>query len=431
MENFARGLKVGTAAGQQIGNMANAMHEREVQAKMNDILAAAGQNGGNLGALDPGMVSDVTGLEAMGRVAAALSKTGEAQNRIFSNAMSNAHNQWRMAQQYNSDFNTAVKEGREADAANLLVSMGNSLGIPYRYNYNAREGTIGIAHVTPEGEQSMGEVSLVEAGRIARQYLADQPAFLRNSVMNNMVMAERNAELQAAGPGKWIHGVDQRTGKPVVAIPQYNLNDGSLGYYVQGVGMLRREEFDRLPVAWGRAGRAGYGLGSKKPDTPAEGTINGLYGKKGKLPPMVQKSVEAYAKEMDDATGKAYTNPYKLDVLGVFAINGIAPGDAIRIWNQNAQMLRQANPDISDEEISAAVSQRMMIALQGGGQRQAQPKRQNQTQAPSGKTAAQEAPVNQRNTLSKFDNIVDRAAREGKIPLPWFDFSAYGGLPDE
>ena len=389
MENFARGLKVGTAAGQQIGNMANAMHEREVQAKMNEILAVAGQNGGNLCALDPGMVSDVTGLEAMGRVAAALSKTGEAQNRIFSNAMSNAHNQWRMAQQYNSDFNTAVKEGREADAANLLVSMGNSLGIPYRYNYNAREGTIGIAHVTPEGEQSMGEVSLVEAGRIARQYLADQPAFLRNSVMNNMVMAERNAELQAAGPGRWIHGVDQRTGKPVVAIPQYNLNDGSLGYYVQGVGMLRREDFDRLPVAWGRAGRAGYGLGGKS-GTPAEGTINGLYGKKGKLPPMVQKSVEAYAKEMDDATGKAYTNPYKLDVLGVFAINGIAPGDAIRIWNQNAKMLRQANPDISDEEVNAAVSQRMMIALQDGGQRQAQPKGQNQTQAPSGKTAAQE-----------------------------------------
>lgn len=363
LSNLAAGLRVW-------GGVSDAYHKRDVANRVDQIMKASNGGRGDLNALDPSLVSDGVGMEAMGQITAQLSKTGQAQNQIFQNALINANNQWKMANQYMADFDEAVKNPeRQGDAANLLISMGNSMGVPYRYSMG-ENGRIKVTHVTPEGEQDMGDMSLVDAYKMAKGYMTSQDSFVKNSVMHNMAMSDINAQIQMAGASKWLTGIDPKTGRQVVAMPQYNLQNGAVEYILPGGARMTADQLGKMGIQWGTAaqtarmglrglggagggGGAGAGGGAGNPANLSlhQDTINAI------------KTFSTRSVTGEDGKTTHVVDPYKQEILTAFALQGKRPGSVSMIWDQNFNAL--VNSGVPADQASVMVYQKMLQFAQG------------------------------------------------------------------
>lgn len=258
-DSFMQGMQRGYGLSRIIDDMNRRSHEREVNGRIDEILAASNGGQTDLSTLDPKFYSDRIGMEAMGKVSQQLSQTGGYQAKIYENSMKQAKNLWGLTQQYMGDFQGALDAQDEPRARAILGSMVNQLNIPYRF---AQEGDgYRVYHVTPDGERDMGTMSLWDAYSRVKDYVNDENAFVKGSVAYNMANYETNLA-NMGDTSKWRVGVTKQ-GKQLAMVPQTFQRNGQMvgGFYVEGLGNRTVQEL--LDAGITVSGLTGAGLKEK------------------------------------------------------------------------------------------------------------------------------------------------------------------------
>ena len=236
-------------AGSEIGGtfqrIDEAMHNRAVQEKMDEILKATNERGGDITMLDPNQYSDRIGLEAMGKVTAQLANTEAYKVRIMQNNAAQARNRFSTFQQYMTDIDSAIKEGDQQRTLGLMSNMAAQSGTPYRFS-PTEDGQVRVSFVTPEGISDKGTMSMIEAYNMLRPYATNQDRFIRDSVMYGMATAEDNAMVMQ-DPRRWRTAVDAN-GNQYTLVPQRIMKNGQLvpGFLVAGPGGQRNMTMDEV-----------------------------------------------------------------------------------------------------------------------------------------------------------------------------------------
>lgn len=345
-------FRTGAEIGGAFHKMDEAMHARAVQGKMDEILKATAERGGDITMLDPNMYSDRVGLEAMGRVAGQMAQTEAWKMKAMQNNAAQARQRFATFQQYFSDIEGAIKDGDQARTVALMSNMASQSGTPYRF-MPTEDGGIRVGFVTPEGEVDKGTMTMTEAYDLLKPYATSQDRFVRDSVVYGMATQQENAEIMQ-DPRRWKQAMD-RNGNQYTLVPQRIMRNGQLvsGFLVAGPGGQRNMTLDEVA-------QAGLAVGGR-------GMAGGMGGGNA------AKQLEMYATDYAiDADGKQqkYVNPYKYDALSKLAAFGIDPAKGMAQWDSMVQQVTQANPNLTPQQISGIVYAQLLglspASAQGG-----------------------------------------------------------------
>ena len=255
-DSFMGALARGYGLAGILDDMNARAHERDVNGRIDQILAASNGGQQDLSTLDPKLYSDRVGMEALGKVSQQLSQTGEYQNKIFNNGIQQAKNLYGLAQGYMADFKSAVDANDSQRALNIYGNMMNRMNLPYRF---VQDGDgFRVYHITPEGERDMGNMSLMDVYKMTADQLNNEQMFLKGSAAYSMTNWETNQKYMA-DPAKWRYGVT-KDGKQLAMVPQTFQKDGQMvaGFYVQGLGNRTLDQLDAAGITV--AGAMGTGI---------------------------------------------------------------------------------------------------------------------------------------------------------------------------
>ena len=261
-DTFMGALQRGYGLSRILDDMNRRSHDREVNGRIDEILAASNGGTTDLSTLDPKYFSDRIGMEAMGKVTEQLSQTTGYQQKIFENSMNHAQDLWKLSQQYMTDFRTALGDQEKGIPANepraraILGTMINQLNVPYRV---VQEGDgYRVYHVTPEGEKDMGNMSMLDLYNRIKDTVSNQDTFIKGSMAYGMTNAEQNTKY-FSDTSKWRLGIT-KDGKQLAMVPQMFERNGQLvgGFYVEGLGNRTLQELADAGITVG--GVTGAGL---------------------------------------------------------------------------------------------------------------------------------------------------------------------------
>ena len=305
-DSFMGALARGYGLAGILDDMNARAHEREVNGRMDQILAASNGGQTDLSTLDPKLYSDRVGMEAMGKVSQQLSQTGEYQNKIFSNSIQQAKNLFGIAQGYMTDFNAAVKAGDSQRALNIFGNMANRMNLPYRF---VPEGEgFRLYHVTPDGEIDMGTMSLTDAYKKTADVLNNEQAFIKGSAAYSMTNWETNQK-NFSDPSKWRYAVS-KDGKQIALVPQLIERNGQMvpGFYAERLG--NRTAQDLLDAGFTIGNGAGLTAAQAARATRGGGGRRGLGGSRSQAgqPEITDDGIKIDAKTMKGLTKLADEN---------------------------------------------------------------------------------------------------------------------------
>ena len=341
---MAAAYGLGKAMGQGWHDMDAAIHERDVSTRMNDILQAVNEVGGDITMLDPKFSSDRVGLEAMGRVAKQLSNTEEYQTRIMRNNIEQAHHLYGVISQYKNDIGDSIKSGDQQRTYSLMGAAMQQLGTPYTL-FQTEDGKMHWGYKARDGVQDKGEADPVELFQELNRYIGNKGSFIKAITMHRQAMQQENSD-NWNNLSKW-RTVYDKNGTPFTAI-EMNVWDGDSyepGFMVQTPNGLVEMTSQQL-LASGLSPNRGQGL-----------RMNGGVG----------KSLEMFAMDYavgEDGKQQKYVNPYKYDVVQKLSGNGIDPASIAATWDKGIAAIIKANPEMSRELASIMLRERML----SGGQ---------------------------------------------------------------
>lgn len=362
MENMLNSYKAGLALGGSFQALDQMEHERAVNGKMNEILGAVRERGGDITMIDSSMYSDRVGLEAMGRVAKQLADTEEYKTRIMGNNIAQARHRYGVFQQYMSDIDSAVKEGDQQRVLALMGSMAAQSGTPYRFS-PTEDGQVRVGFITPDGEQEKGTMTMLEAYNMLKPYVKNKGRFIRDSVMHESVTQEENLEY-LMNPSKWRTGMDAR-GNQYTMIPQRIMRNGQLvaGFLVAGPGGQRNMTAEEVAQA-GLLGSAGGGLRT---------------GGAGGVDKNAAKIIDAASTVVDPETGEKRRDPYMAKALTMLTQQMGDPDSAMMALQEWERVLAQ--DEAVAERLAAMPAGQKAMAIIEIMQQQARPA-QKQKSAP-------------------------------------------------
>lgn len=371
MNDILNAYKAGSEIGQGFHRVGEAMHEQAVRGKMDEILRATAERGGDITMVDPNMYLDRVGLEAMGRVASDLANTEAYRTKIMQNNALHAKHRFGMFQQYMADIDDAIKQGDQGRTIGLMSNMAAQSGTPYRFS-PTEDGQIRVTFVTPEGEVDKGSMGMLEAYNLLKPYATNQDRFIRDSVMYGMATQEENMAYMM-NPSKWRTVKDARGGQYTL-IPQRIQRNGQTvpGFLVSGPGGQRNMTADEVT-------RAGF---------VAEG--GGLTGGAGGvatagLSKDTIKRLDDYSETVDPTTGQKGRDPHMFEALSMLTMaaggnadravialrDNVLPSVMSQLFDENGEPRPEA-ADVAEQWMSMTDGQKALYAVTWMMQQQAQ-----------------------------------------------------------
>ena len=357
MNEMLSAYRAGAEMGHGFHDIDAAMHNRAVQGKMDEILKATAERGGDITMIDPSLYSDRVGLEAMGKVAGQMANTEAWKLKAMQNNAEQARHRFATFQQYFTDIEGAIKDGDQSRTVALMSNMASQSGTPYRF-MPTEDGQIRVGFITPEGEVDKGTMSMTEAYDLLKPYATNQDRFIQDSVMYSMATQAENAEI-LQDPRRWKQATDGN-GNQYTLIPQRIYKNGQLvsGFLVSGPGGQRNMTMEEVS----RAGLlGGQGL-------PASG---------GGLPKGVDKVLEGYSTVVDPVSGEKSRDAHMYEALSTLTMLGggnpnqavIALRDTILPWVQSELFDANGEPkkeavDVAEQWGSMTPGQQAYLAVQ-------------------------------------------------------------------
>lgn len=392
---------LGKAMGQGWHDMDAAIHERDVSTRMNDILQAVNEVGGDITMLDPKFSSDRVGLEAMGRVAKQLSNTEEYQTRIMRNNIEQAHHLYGVISQYKNDIGDSIKSGDQQRTYSLMGAAMQQLGTPYTL-FQTEDGKMHWGYKTRDGVQDKGEADPVELFQELNRYIGNKGSFIKAITMHRQAMQQENSD-NWNDLSKW-RTVYDKNGTPFTAI-EMNVWDGDSyepGFMVQTPNGLVEMTSQQL-LASGLSPNRGQGL-----------RMGGGVGKDA------AKIIDAASTVVDPETGEKRRDPYMAKALTMLTQQMGDPDSAMMALQEWERVLAQ--DEAVAERLAAMPAGQKAMAIIEIMQQQARP-------------AQKQKPVPQKDSdrAGLHARIRDAAAGKGKpdriATMPAHQSGSFGLYP--
>lgn len=341
--DILQAFQTGSALGGAFQNLDQYEHERAVKSRMDELLGAAGQHGGDITMLDASQYADRAGLEAMGRLAAQYSQTEQGKANIMRNNVIQAKHRYGMMQQYLKDVDDAVKSGDQQRVVGLLSNAGSLGGVPYRFT-PTEDGRIAVSYIDPDGVHDKGTMTMMEAFEELKARMATKGRFIRDSVMFGMGVQEENMA-RMMNPGSWKTVTDAR-GNQYTMIPQVFQRNGQYesGFMVSGPGVhgnMTLEEVQRRGLMAAPAG----GLG---------GTTLGKDD---------QKIIDAASTVVNPETGEKVRDPYMAQALTMLT-QQVGSADKAMIALQEWERMLSQDEKIAEQLASLPAGQKAMAIIE-------------------------------------------------------------------
>ena len=400
VEDIAKSFNLGLGMGSTFQQYDKIAHERAVNGKMNEILGAVRERGGDITMIDPSMYTDRVGLEAMGRVSQQLANMDEYRERAMRSLVQLAKHRHGVSKGYYDNFDSAVKEGDQPRAMSILSNLVALSGAPYKV-VPQDDGTFKTFRISPEGERDLGNVSLLDMRNLIAPYMQNEKRFIHDSVLHGMAMEDEN-RAYFADSSKHKYVTDAR-GNNYTLIPSTFERNGQkmYGYSVFGPGGQRNmtmEEVTRTGLLHGQ----------------------GLQGGAGGVGKDAAKIIDAASTVVDPETGEKRRDPYMAKALTMLTQQMGDPDSAMMALQEWERVLAQ--DEAVAERLAAMPAGQKAMAIIEIMQQQARPA---QKQKP--------APQKGDDRVGLHARIRDAAAGKGKpdriATMPAHQSGSFGLYP--